>query len=94
MITASIARRRSRMLVALLAVTVGATILAGLVMVYYDMPRQMGEQFLAYGANMIFVPSAESEGMTEEEIDDAIVTSLRPSTMRPSSLRAATSRRR
>lgn len=72
MITASIARRRSRMLVALLAVTVGATILAGLVMVYYDMPRQMGEQFLAYGANMIFVPSAESEGMTEEEIDDAI----------------------
>ncbi|MBQ9043994.1 MAG: ABC transporter permease [Eggerthellaceae bacterium] len=72
MITASIARRKSRMLVALLAVTVGATILAGLVMVYYDMPRQMGEQFLAYGANMIFVPSAESDGMTTEEIQDAI----------------------
>ncbi len=72
MITASIARRKSRMLVALLAVTVGATILAGLVMVYYDMPRQMGEQFLAYGANMIFVPSAESDGMTIEEIQDAI----------------------
>ena len=72
MITASIARRKSRMLVALLAVTVGATILAGLVMVYYDMPRQMGEQFLAYGANMIFVPSADSEGMTEEEIQDAV----------------------
>ena len=72
MITASIARRKSRMLVALLAVTVGATILAGLVMVYYDMPRQMGEQFLAYGANMIFVPSADSEGMTEEEINDAV----------------------
>ena len=72
MITASIARRRSRMLVALLAVTVGATILAGLVMVYYDMPRQMGEQFLAYGANMILVPSADSEGMTEVEIQKAI----------------------
>ena len=72
MITASIARRKSRMLVALLAVTVGATILAGLVMVYYDMPRQMGEQFLAYGANMILVPNGDSEGMTEEEIDDAV----------------------
>ena len=72
MITASIARRRSRMLVALLAVTVGATILAGLVMVYYDMPRQMGEQFLAYGANMILVPAADSDGMTAEEIEDAI----------------------
>jgi len=72
MITASIARRRSRMLVALLAVTVGATILAGLVMVYYDMPRQMGEQFLAYGANMILVPSGDSEGMTESEVQEAI----------------------
>ena len=72
MITASLARRKSRMLVALLAVTVGSTILAGLVMVYYDMPRQMGEQFLAYGANMIFVPSSDSDGMTSEEIDDAV----------------------
>ena len=72
MITASLARRKSRMLVALLAVTVGATILAGLVTVYYDMPRQMGEQFLAYGANMIFVPNGDSEGMTTQEIDDAI----------------------
>ena len=72
MITASLARRKSRMLVALLAVTVGATILAGLVMVYYDMPRQMGEQFLAYGANMIFVPSSESDGMTQKEIDEAV----------------------
>ena len=72
MITASVARRKSRMLVALLAVTVGATILAGLVMVYYDMPRQMGEQFLAYGANMIFVPAADSEGMTEDEVNGAV----------------------
>ena len=71
MITASLARRKSRMLVALLAVTVGSTILAGLVMVYYDMPRQMGEQFLAYGANMIFVPSSDSDGMTSEEIERA-----------------------
>ena len=72
MISASLARRKSRMLVALLAITVGATILAGLVMVYYDMPRQMGAQFLAYGANVIFVPSADSDGMTSEEIDEAI----------------------
>lgn len=72
MITSSLARRKSRMLVALLAVTVGSTILAGLVMVYYDMPRQMGEQFLAYGANMIFVPSSDSDGMTSEEIDEAV----------------------
>ncbi len=72
MITASLARRKSRMLVALLAITVGSTILAGLVTVYYDLPRQMGEQFLAYGANMIFVPSADSEGMTDAEVQQAV----------------------
>ena len=72
MITSSLARRKSRMFVALLAVTVGATILAGLVMVYYDMPRQMGEQFLAYGANLIFTPEGDSDGMTSEQVEAAV----------------------
>ena len=36
MITASVARRKSRMLIALLAVVVGATVLSGLVTIYYD----------------------------------------------------------
>ena len=53
MITASLMRRRSRMLVALLSIAIGATILSGLVTVYYDVPRQMGAQFRSYGANLI-----------------------------------------
>lgn len=57
MITSSLIRRRSRMLVALLAVAIGATILSGLVTIYYDIPRQMGQEFRSYGANLIFVPS-------------------------------------
>ncbi|MBR1482182.1 MAG: ABC transporter permease [Ruminococcus sp.] len=61
MITASLLRRRSRMLVALLAIAVGATILSGLVTIYDDVPRQMGEQFRSYGANMIFMPSNGGE---------------------------------
>lgn len=55
MITASLIRRRSRMLVALLAIAVGATILSGLITIYIDVPRQMGAQFRNYGANMIFM---------------------------------------
>lgn len=58
MITASLVRRRSRMLVALLAIAVGATILSGLVTIYYDVPRQMGAQFRSYGANMIFLAAS------------------------------------
>ncbi|NLD82750.1 MAG: FMN-binding protein [Clostridiales bacterium] len=63
MITASLLRRRSRMLIALLSIAIGATILAGLVTVYVDVPRQMAAQFRSYGANMILMP-AEGAALT------------------------------
>ncbi len=56
MITASLIRRKSRMLIALLAVAIGATILSGLITVYIEVPRQMGEEFRNYGANVILTP--------------------------------------
>lgn len=70
MIAASLLRRRSRMLVALLAIAVGATILSGLVTIYYDVPKQMGEQFRNYGANMLFTAS-DGEKLTLDEINNA-----------------------
>lgn len=66
MVTASLIRRRSRMLVALLSIAIGAAILSGLVTIYYDVPRQMGAQFRNYGANMIITPGDGS--LTEEDI--------------------------
>ncbi len=66
MITASLLRRRSRMIVALLSVAIGAAILSGLVTIYIDVPRQMGAQFRNYGANMIFTPADGS--FTSEDI--------------------------
>ena len=66
MITASLARRRSRMLVALLSIAIGATILSGLVTIYYDVPRQMGAEFRNYGANMIF--TAAEDALTSEDV--------------------------
>ena len=66
MVTASLLRRRSRMLIALLSIAIGATILSGLVTIYYDVPRQMGAQFRSYGANMILVPSG-GEMMTSDQ---------------------------
>ncbi len=70
MITASLLRRRSRMLIALLSIAIGATILAGLVTVYVDVPRQMAAQFRSYGANMILMP-AEGSCLTEVEAEAA-----------------------
>lgn len=71
MITASLIRRRSRMLVALLAIAVGGTILSGLVTIYYDVPRQMGAQFRNYGANMIFVAADTETTLTMDAAEEA-----------------------
>jgi putative ABC transport system permease protein len=60
------------MFIALLAVAIGATILSGLVTVYYDIPRQMGQEFRSYGANLILVPSGDVGVMDDEAIDDAV----------------------
>ena len=73
MITASLMRRRSRMLVALLAIAIGATILSGLVTIYYDVPRQIGAQFRNYGANMILTPAESSFGKEDMERGLAVV---------------------
>jgi putative ABC transport system permease protein len=67
MIAASVLRRRSRIVVAIAAIVIGATILSGLMTVYYDIPRQMGAEFRSYGTNLILVPSAEApDGISQE----------------------------
>ncbi len=71
MVTASLVRRRSRMLVALLAIAVGGTILSGLVTIYRDVPRQMGAQFRNYGANMILMPSGADARLNEATVNRA-----------------------
>lgn len=72
MITSSLIRRRSRMLVALLAIAVGGTILSGLVTIYYDVPRQMGNEFRNYGANMIFLASSNDTPLDQKTVDEAV----------------------
>ncbi len=71
MITASLLRRRSRMIIALLSIGIGATILAGLVTIYVDVPRQMGAQFRSYGANMLLLPK-NNEILNSENLAEAL----------------------
>ena len=71
MVLASLLRRRSRMIVALLAIVVGATILSGLGLIYYDVPRQMSAQFRSYGANVLLTPSGKSD-MKDSDIKKAV----------------------
>jgi putative ABC transport system permease protein len=59
------------MIVALLAVAVGATILSGLITIYYDIPRQMGQEFRSYGANLILVPAGGETAISPELLSKA-----------------------
>lgn len=68
MVTSSLIRRRSRMIIALLAIAIGATILSGLVTIYRDIPRQLGKEFRSYGANLILLPEGD-EKITYDQID-------------------------
>ncbi|MDY6072889.1 MAG: FtsX-like permease family protein [Eubacteriales bacterium] len=77
MIMTSLARRRARMLTALLAIAMGATILSGLVTIYYDIPRQMGKEFRSYGANMLVIPTDPDKKITNDQLDE--IKSLIPS---------------
>jgi putative ABC transport system permease protein len=72
MIWHALLRRRSRMLIALLAVAIGATVVSGLVTIYYDVPRQMGREFRSYGANLLLLPAGDQQVLTEAEVDKAI----------------------
>jgi putative ABC transport system permease protein len=56
------------MFVALLAVATGATILSGLMMIYYDIPRQMGQEFRSYGANLVIVPAGDAVSISPEAV--------------------------
>ncbi len=60
MLVNSLVRRRSRILIAILAIAVGATILFGLLTIYYDIPRQLGKEFRSYGANLVVLPSGDN----------------------------------
>jgi len=59
------------MLIALLSIGIGATILAGLVTIYVDVPRQMGAQFRSFGANMLIL-SDDEKGMAKDQMDKAL----------------------
>ena len=59
MVTSSILRRRSRVLIAILAVAIGATTLSGLVTIAVDVPAQLAREIRSYGANLVVTPAGD-----------------------------------
>ncbi len=71
MIGRSFLRRFSRVMIASLAIAVGAATLSGLGIVAYTVPKQMQMELRSYGANMIVLPGGP-EGMSQAEVKTAV----------------------
>ena len=56
------------MLIALIAVAVGATIISGMVTVYREVPQQLGREFRAYGANLLLTPTGAAPTFEENKM--------------------------
>jgi putative ABC transport system permease protein len=67
----SVVRRRSRLLVALTGIAIGAAVLLGMVTLCYDIPRQMSQEFRSYGANMVLVAAGKESSMTSADVERA-----------------------
>lgn len=73
MLLRSVARRRSRVLVAVLAIAIGATTLTGLATILIDIPAQLSRELRSYGANLVVVPTGDASISTA---DQAAIDSL------------------
>ncbi len=69
MVASSILRRRSRVLIAVLAVAIGATTLSGLATIAIDVPAQMAREVRSYGANLVVSPAEDATSLSEESLE-------------------------
>lgn len=73
MLLKSLYLRLSRLVVAILAIAIGATVLFGMLTLYYDIPAQLAREMRSYGANMILSPQKEKMPIDAiSEVLDAI----------------------
>ena len=69
MVASSILHRRSRVLIAVLAVAIGATTLSGLATIAIDVPAQMAREVRSYGANLVVSPAEDATSLSEESLE-------------------------
>ncbi|OCG39537.1 hypothetical protein A9G28_09130 [Gilliamella sp. Fer1-1] len=72
MVLSSLIRRCSRITIALLGVAIGATVLLGMIILCYDIPRQMGQEFRSYGANLLLLPTNNQPTVAIADVNKAV----------------------
>ncbi|MFZ5968435.1 MAG: ABC transporter permease [Bacillota bacterium] len=61
MIMNALMKRKSRVMVSLLAIAIGTSVVAALLSVYVDINEKMSKEFRSYGANMVLSPADRQE---------------------------------
>ncbi|MDR1824334.1 MAG: FtsX-like permease family protein [Bifidobacteriaceae bacterium] len=75
MVLASLTRRRSRVLIAVAAVAIGATALGGLATIAADIPRHLSRELREVGANLVVSPAGDQPGLADttlQQVDQAL----------------------
>lgn len=72
----SLLRRRSRLATSLIALAIGAAVVAGLASVYLDIPAKLGRAMRNYGANLVLSPRSPGAYLAEDEL--AMVRGILP----------------
>lgn len=65
-------RSRSRIFVAVIGIAIGATIFLSMLVLCYDIPRQMSREFRSYGANVVLLPAGQETYLSLEQAKQAV----------------------
>ena len=76
-LTKSLRHRGSRILVAVLAVTMGASLAAAALSVSIGMEEKVGRTLRAYGANIVLVPKSAALGLSDATLKESDLLRLR-----------------
>ncbi|WP_366924042.1 ABC transporter permease [Metallumcola ferriviriculae] len=69
LIRGAVLKRRSRILISLLAVALGAAVVSAMVSVYYDMEVKMHRELRTYGANVAVAPASGQQYIGQAELE-------------------------
>jgi putative ABC transport system permease protein len=70
MLRRSLTRRRSRVLIAVLAVAIGSTTIFALALLAIDIPRHMSQDMRSLGANLIVLPADGSPALSASTVEE------------------------
>ena len=70
----AVTKRKSRMIISLLAIALGSAVISALVSVYFDMGVKMRKELRTYGANVVVAPSPKKDFISAKELESVMDT--------------------